>query len=187
SGFFSGGGDLGSAGWPREIDDLVHIDDFEAHIREEAMQNFDPSAPVDSDPVSRSLNAAAVEEYRQSISTNDQLGRVPMIGASSVGRESVPTMRIESSGKSSVAAHTIINSNIYIGTDPGSSREERTPAQEFEYRSKKAMERSLTTLTGTEHFYSPPELEKIEELFRAGRPVLLSGEGGSGESAIGGR
>jgi hypothetical protein len=137
SGFFSGGGSLDSAGWPREIDDLVHIDDFEAHIREEAMQKFDPSVPVDSDPVSRALYAAAVEEYRQSISKNDQLGRVPMIGARSVGRESVPTMQIESSGNNSVAAHTIIGSNIYIGADAVSSAEKRTPAQEFEYRSKK--------------------------------------------------
>jgi TIR domain len=64
AGFLSGGGSIEDAGWPLDIDDLVPIDDFKAYIQERQLQKFDPSVPVDSDPLIRQYGAVAIERDR---------------------------------------------------------------------------------------------------------------------------
>jgi hypothetical protein len=119
------------------------------------------------------------------LTVNDQSGPATAPAGSQVSPEAVPTVRIESRGNASVAAQYIINSEVNIRAVSESSVQRRTPAQEFGYRSKQAMKRIRTTLTWIKYFHPRPELENIEAQFRAGKPVLLSGEAGSGKSAIG--
>src|SRR6266545_3231019 len=120
-------------------------------------------------------------------SANDQAAQITVLagGLGSAGRG--PDVRIESHGDGSVAAQNIVNSAVNVTNVFQSTGQARTPAHEFRYRTGQTLRRTRTKLTGIEYFHPRPELENIEAQFRAGRPVLLSGEPGSGKSAIGGK